>query len=434
MTISNDPILQLRELRSEVAAPRSQAQLRAREAMFAKRSRPPLRPIVAMAVCTLTLVIVVAALMPWTRPQSAEAAVDALARTASEQKTFVLGPGDWITTRYTTNRSWTQDLTQEKLDRLSARAVAVSVAANGSGHLMRTGGGTLTAAELAKVDRLNERRLDRLRAGVKLDELPTTQITAWNTSSYASARNARGGGSGGGGNNVVEYESPEQKQAAAILQRAGIGGRAADPTDFGGFEIAELPNSAVSDQADVEMLATAPEKLRTQLAGWKQSGLPRAEAPKGSPLDIFVKATGVVNSPYATPAQRAAAIRMISALPGTTIARDAADAKGRVGLGISMTIAGGAMQIVFDEDDSRLLGMQVRIDDPEAFVGDSYAGSGRDRVAVIPPFDSATIAVSYEPWMVTDGAPPCSRDLCVGGAAESRQLLQRRIRAAAGNR
>lgn len=397
--------------------------------MYAKRPRPPVRTLVAVVVCVLALGVVVATSAPWSHPQSAAAAADALANTAAEQKTLTIGPDDWITTRFTTKRSWTQNLTQAKLDRLSVQAAAETAAANSSGHYERAGGEPISAAEQAQIDRINARRIARLRAGVRIGSLPTTKITAWNISSYESTRAANGYGGGGGGNNAVEYGSAAEKQAGKILQRAGIGGLHADPVDYGGSEIADLPTRTVSDEADVEKLAATPTKMRAELATWKQSGSRLGDAKQGSPLDIFLKATGVVGSPYASSAQRAAAIRLIAELPGVTLSTDARDARGRAGLGMAIKIEGGTMQIVFDRSDSRLLGMQVTITDPEAFVGDSYAGSGKDRVRVIPPFDSATIGVSYEPVSVSHDGPPCGPTMCMARPGESLQSFQERRKA-----
>lgn len=433
--MTEDPINLLRGFRADVALPSATSAAAAREAMLAGRPRRPKRPLIAVAASVLALVVVAATTIPWSSPQSAAAAVDALAQTARAQKAVVLKPDDWITTRYTTKRSWTQELTQEKLDRLTARAVAATAAANASGHYMGADGRPLPAAELAKISRANQRTLDRIRAGVRLADLPTTHVTAWNISSYTSSRNARGlGGGGGGGSNTVEYGSPEQKRSGLILQRARIGGRAADPTDFGGFEIADLPNQVIADEADVARLSAVPAAMRAELTSWKQAAALPGKVRRGSTLDLFTKGTGVVGSPYAAPAQRAAAIRMIAMLPGVTIEREAEDATGRDGLGMSIAIDGGEMQIVFDEGDSRLLGMQVKIDDPEGFVGDSYAGSGKHRVAVVPPFDSATLAVSYRAAEISRGGPPCTPESCLVMPGESLQRSQERVNEAVKSR
>lgn len=434
MNTATDPILQLRELDADQSPPDPQAQARARAAMFAARRRPPVRQTVAVAAVAVTLLAVVLTATLLDNQQSAQAAVGDLARTAAAQEPVLIGRGDWITTRYVTKRSWTQDLTQQKVDRLSARTAATMAAANASGHYMRANGKPLPAEELAKIARVNARRQATIRAGLKIDSLPTTHVVAWNTSAYTSTRDANGYGGGGGGNNSIDYQSPEQAQAGKILQRAGIGGRAADPVDFGGSEIADLPTRAVSDESDVASLSTSAVPMHDQLAAWKQSGGLPGDVKKGSPLDIFVKATGVVGSPSATPAQRAAAIQTIVALPGVSVDTAARDARGRTGLGMSIEIAGGTMQIAFDREDSRLLGMQVKITNPATFSGDSYAGSGKDRVRVIPPFDSATIAVSYDPVKITHGDPPCTPESCMAKPNETLESMQRRMKAAARSR
>lgn len=428
MTSTADPIQVLRELRGEVAEPSFETQLIAREAMFAARTPGRGRLVAAVAICLLAIVGVIAVMSPWAHTQSAEAAVDDLAQTAAAQPTLKIGPRDWIITRYTTLRSWTQDLTQEKLDQLSARSAAVMEAANSSGHYMRANGSPISKSEQAKIDRANQRHADRVRAGVKLSDLPTTHVTAWVEAPYQEAHSASGIGGGGGGSNDVHYESADQKAAAAILQRAGIGGRNADPTDFGGSEIASLPARAVGNQNDVEGLSKDLGQMRAQLTKWPATGGLGEDIEAGSALDLFAKTSGVVSSPYATPEQRAAAIRLVASLPGVTIDQHAKDAKGRAGIGMSMDIPGGTMELIFDQSDSQLLGMLVKIADPKAFVGKSYAGSGKNRVDVIPPFDSATIAVSYQKPTVSRGGPPCTPTFCVGGRAEMSPSFLKRMR------
>lgn len=429
MSTTSDPILLLRDLRGEPRPPGSDTQRSARDAMFTKHRTTHRRSLIAAIACLLLAAGVVVMLAPWAHTQSAAAAVDELASTAAAQPTVKIGPRDWIVTNYTTVRSWTTDYTQEKLDLFSSNAVATSEAANGSGHFLRAGGGSISRAKQRAADRMNQRRIARVRAGVKIEQLPVTHVTARNESTYTSARDARGFGGGGGGNNTILYDTPEQKAAGKVLQRAGIGGLHADPVDMGGFEIADLPTRAVGDESEVERLSSDPSALRTQLADWK--ALPELDVSAGAPQDLFVKGAGVVLSPYATPARRAATIRMIAALPGVSIDQSASDPKGRAGVGMTLPMRGGTMQLVFDTDDSRLFGVQMKIDDPVEFVGEQYAGAGRDRVDVLPRFDSATIGVSYAPVEVKRDGPPCTPTFCTTGPHPSRSLLKR-MREAAG--
>lgn len=411
MNNSFDPIAELRGVREHVPAATAEMEARARRAMFApplpRRRRVTWATAGVFAVLALGIVV---STTPWAQTQSAAAAVDQLAEVAADQPPLMLGKNDWLITKYSTRTSWTQNFTQEKLDALSANAAAVMAAANGDGHYSR-----VDDAEQKKIDGMNARRLARVRAGVKIEDLPATHIDAWNEAPYESALNSNGVGGGGGGSNQVHYGSPEQKRASVILQRAGIGGLLANPTDQGAFEAAALPMSGAAHSKEIAGLSDDPVRMRAQLAGWKQRGAVDAEP--GSALDAFAKAAGVVGSPYALPDQRAAAIRMIGSLPGVVVEQSARDAKGREGIGMALPIPGGTMQFVFDESSSRLLGTVIRVDDPTAFQGESYAGSGKDRVNVIPLYDSAEIRVSFEPTEVKRDGPPCTPQLCIGGKA-----------------
>jgi hypothetical protein len=416
MSVNPDPISRLSELRIAVIVPSSEAEVRARDAMFARRRarRGPLLAIAAASV--VAAVAIVAAVAPWGGAETAAAAIDELTETAAAQTPAKIGPHDWIVTKYTTERTWSQNLTQEKLDAMSARAAAVMSAANSGGHLLRSDNTPASKSVQDLADRANERHLKRVRAGVKLSELPATHISARNTASYVMARTASGIGGGGGGNNVITYDSPEQKAAGKILQLAAIGGNRADPEDFGGSEIAQLPLRAVSNEFDVEKLSTDLTKARSELAKWKTP--PGIDSAADSPGALFAKASGLVSSPYAMPEQRATVIRLVAALPGVKLEREARDAKGREGVGMEMAIRGGKMQLVFDTQSSQLFGMLVTIEDPAKFVGDSYAGSGKSRVKVVPPFDSATIAVSFDPWTISHGKPPCTPSFCMNPSPE----------------
>ncbi|MFT4050160.1 MAG: hypothetical protein QM648_10045 [Solirubrobacterales bacterium] len=435
MNTTTDPILLLRELRAAVAEPTREAELRARDAMFASRSggRSRTRMVAAFAVCLLALVPAVVVLSPWTHTQSAQAAVDQLAETAADQPTMKLGPRDWIVSHYTARYSWIQDLTQERLDTLTARALAVAEMPGNDGHYLRRNSDNkpISDAEADAINRKQQRRIDRIRDGVKLDELPATHIEAWNESPYTQVRSTTGIGGGGGGNNTIHYGSPQQAAAGKILQRAGIGGVNANPTDFGGMEISSLPAQAIGDESSVEGLSTEPDRMRDQLA---KSGaiVGLSERPKaGSTLDIFGKTAGVVFSPYASPQQRAAAIRLAASLPGVEIDQHARDSAQREGIGMALAIPGGSMQFVFNEADSRLLGMVVQIDDVKTFVGDSYAiGKDHKKIPVLPPYDSATVAVSYDALTISRGAPPCKPTFCMTGPHPSKAELERMRRIA----
>lgn len=434
MMSTRDPIELLTQLRPEApeADPLVRADARDRLADASVRpTRHGRRRLVAAAALGAIAVVAIAviAFSPWAHTQTAEAAVDDLVKTAATQPTVKIGPHDWIVTRYSTLRSWTQNLTQEKLDRMSANTADAAEAASGSS--LHFGRSSVSKAEQAKIDRMNQRRIERIRAGVKISDLPATHITYTNEAPWTSARNAEGLGGGGGGNNEIRYGSPEEKAAGNILRRAGIGGIHSDPVDLGGFEISELPLRAVGDESDVEKLGDYPERMKAQLTKWKVP--PGSDAKAGTPNDLFVKAAGVVVSPYATPHQRAAAIRLVAGLPGVELARSARDSKGREGVGMTLPIRGGRMQLVFDTDDARLLGMQTEVDDPKAFIGKAWAGSGHGRVRLLPMFDSATIGVSYEPIEVRDG-PPCSKNFCVGAGADIPQTLRDRARGRAGSR
>jgi hypothetical protein len=99
-------------------------------------------------------------------------------------------------------------------------------------------------------------------------------------------------------------------------------------------------------------------------------------------------------------------------LPGVAIDSDAKDSRGRAGLGLTLGIRGGTQQVVFDQGDSRVLGMNIVITDPTKFQGRvTYAGAPRG-FRVMPRYDTGSIQVSYDPTIVTRGEPVCHASFC----------------------
>lgn len=395
----------------------------------ARHSRRAVRAAIAGAlVLALSVAVVFAvASRPGGNSQEAmAAAVVRLADVAEHQRP--LGAKlrkQWVVSFADTRTSWTQHLTQARLDQLTANATAIINLRN-SGHMGRAVyDKRLSKRELARQKRLQAQAQARadapVLAGVKIDELPARDVTIVALSRNVAYRNWRGSGGAGGvapqemparmHGGRPQYGSPAQARAARILQRAGIGGANANPTMFGGYESALAPTFDAPQPQRVKSLSSDPARLRLQLTELEHRRVGPFTDTESPAQMIFAAAAAVVSSPYARPAVRAAAIRLIAGLPGVTAAH-ASDERGRAGLGLSMAVDGGTRQMVFDQSDSRLLGINQSVTDPAGFLGHSYAGGGRHRVKLIAPFDSATIDVSFDPWIVTRGRPICRASFC----------------------
>jgi hypothetical protein len=426
----SDPIQLLRQDRPDVPVVDSALRQRNRDALLdapvsPKRRITRRRSWVAIgAAAALLLVLVIGILFsPGTSNEDAmAAAVSRLANVAEHQRQIdANGSHQYVVSYFRTRVNWTQALSQERLDELTRNQVQLIDLRNSGGmgdriYLSRK----LTPAERRKQERDAKRIQDRvdarIRAGVKLESLPSSVVVATIAARNVAYRDRHGaGGSGGlrsGRDAGVRYGSAAQSRTAKILQRAQIGGLYANPVMWGGFEEAAGPTFGAPRPEIVKSLSGVPSELLDQLRRLEPDGL----APPGRKLDrrhgdVFSSVAAIVGSPYASPKVRAAAIRLAAELPGV-VAAPARDERGHPGLGLTKPIPGGTKRLVFDQSDSRLLGIDVIVDDPDKFGGSHWAGAGKSRIRVLPAFDRGSISTSYDPWIVTLGRPVCHATFC----------------------
>jgi hypothetical protein len=265
------------------------------------------------------------------------------------------------------------------------------------------------------IARVQARADARVRAGVRIEDLPTRNLEATITTRQVAYRDRAGaGGAGGlrhGSDGRPKYGSKAQARAAAILQRAQIGGTHANPTMWGGFELSAGPTFDAPRPAIVKSLSSDQTELRRQLERLEPTGLASPGTKPAEDTEVFTAVAAIVGSPYAPPKVRAAAIRLAAGLPGVTAA-PATDERGRAGLGLTQPLPGGSKRLIFEETDARLLGVDVQISDPSKFGGPHWAGAGKSRIRIIPVLDSGSVSTSYDPWIVTRGTPLCRATFC----------------------
>jgi hypothetical protein len=425
-----DPVEQLKAQRPEAPPVDPVVSASARERMLAgsggrgprvRARRGAVIGGIAVALgCALVLAV---ALRPGNGANDAmAAAVERLANVAEHQRQIEAnGRKQWLVSYFQTRSTWTQNLTQARLDELTANQVAM-IKLRDAGYMGRViYSKKLSRAEVRRqkrsIAKLQARTDAPVKAGVKISELPATTIVSSSMlhQAYYFDVLGRGGGAGGGLPNQPEdnrpkYGSPAQARAASILQKAGIGGNRANPSFMMGMMSAVEPASNQPKPAIVKSLSSDPESLRKQLVRLNLTGT-QGVSDGAKPIALFKRAATVVSSPYTPPPVRAAAIRLIADLPGVT-ASPATDERGRPGLGLTKAVPGGTRQLVFDQNDARLLGMNIRITDPVKFEGRSYAGGGKHRVKVLPLYDAGVIAVSYDPFIVSSRKPECHSSFC----------------------
>jgi hypothetical protein len=424
-----DPIEQLKAQRPEAPVVDPAARSAAREQMFGGGGRGPRvrarrgAVIGGIAVALGCAIVFAVALRPGEGSNDAmAAAVARLANVAEHQRQIEAnGRRQWLVSYFQTRTNWTQEVTQAKLDALTANQVAM-IKLRDAGYLGHiTYSKKLSPAEI----RRDKRSLAKMQArsdapviaGVKISDLPATTIAVSATlhQAYYFDVLGRTGGAGGGLPDHPEdgrptYGSPAQKRAAKILEKAGIGGNRANPGFAMGMISAVEPASNQPKPAIVKSLSSDPESLRKQLVRLNLAGA-QGDSDGAKPIALFKRAATVVSSPYTPPSVRAAAIRLIADLPGVTAA-PATDERGRAGLGLTKTVPGGERKLVFDQKDSRLLGQNIRITNPAIFEGRSYAGGGKHRIKVLPLYDAGEIAVSYDPFIVSSREPRCHAMFC----------------------
>jgi hypothetical protein len=389
----------------------------ARAAMFSggrSRRRPMVveirRAIVTGTAVLATFAVVASVIVEVvTSTDSASAAAEELSQAALSQS--MLRPSDhqWITANYVQKNQWTRHLTQERLDGLAEqRAEATEKIANGtSGEHIYKASGELDVANEAAGRARAQQDLKTLRQGVKIEDLPTTTIVASNTlRSFTMLRGSSMGSGGGGGTpSRTTYGSPEQKAADKILEDAMLGGSYTNLAFMLGHNAALQTQMSPFPKSVIEGLSTDPDQLRDQLAKSLERSFGIGHFAVGTPADLAVKASGIAASPFASPEQRSAAIRLIGDLDGMTVDESASDDRGRPGVGFTIEAPSGQLTLVFDRDISQLLGMTAKIDDASAFTDDA-------QFRAAPTFDSAVISASFDPLTVSDKKPKCESYRC----------------------
>lgn len=408
--ITSDPFELL--MAAAPAVPQEDSELRraARAGMFheqRERTRPrgpSVRRTLVSGVAALATVAVVLAVIVELLPHtdSAEATAGQLSAVALQQPMLRASDRQWVVVSYDQKATWTRHVTQQGLDALAAQRIE---------GLKRTAEGTTgehTYNADGEIDQKNEaldrdraeQEIKRLRAGVNVDELPATTIVATQKTSVQGyfRGSGLGGGSVGGKQGEITYASPEQARAAKLLEAAGLGGTWASSKPLEGNELAL--HAAVSPFAKsvTEKLSTDPSELRKQLADAPARSNAIGEPAAGAESELALKAAAVATSPFATPEQRSAAIRLIGSLDGVSVEQNATDDRRRPGVGFTLDTPSGSLTLIFDREDSALLGMSVQIDDAAAFVGSQKS-------AQLPVFDSATISASFDPVSVSDTRP-----------------------------
>lgn len=443
--ITSDPFEMLLAAAPAVPAEETEMRRAARSAMFTgsrrQRRRVDRRAFLVATAAGCGLLIAGVGVHTASSPESASAAAGELSQIAARQPALDLeGQGPWVTASYTVRYQWTQTLTQEGIDRIVANKRKVQRSNSGqymcvsdlpsetmtseTAKKLRLGKGgpskgfkPCSSEKLRRIEELNRQEFERIQS-VPVDSLPTRTVTAVRTSPMHMYMNKAGEGGGGGvkGGNEIEYGSPDQAKTAKILEDHRIGGRYVDPADMGGFELGvALTDSRGRGEKSVEGLSATPEGLRKYFAAEEPTSFAAGKLKAGSSEDLFIKSARLTGSPFATPQQRAAALNLIGGLPGVALVPEAKDLKGREGIGFALDITGGNVEVIFDGDNSRLLGLSAEVTDPAEFSKNHWAGSGETRVKVEPKYDHAKIAVSYESFGVTDVEPRCAGGPCPPG-------------------
>ncbi|WP_068925842.1 hypothetical protein [Planobispora rosea] len=132
------------------------------------------------------------------------------------------------------------------------------------------------------------------------------------------------------------------------------------------------------------------------------------------PAFAFGAARHLLSSP-ASPATRAAMLRILAAQPGLTLQRGVTDPLGRTGAAV--TLEDGAVRLVVDESGARLLAFEYRgpdedpDEDPGGDPGESPDGEapGDGRIVHLPFREGFKVAYESSGWVAAPGARPRAR-------------------------
>jgi hypothetical protein len=424
-----DPITMVREIRADIPEGSAEARALARAGSIGvaeaaqSRRRSNRRYLALIALATVLTCLVAAGLAMLPRGSSGNAEAAALARLTNvaenQRQLNAKGRNLYVLSRFTTTSTWTLAIKQSRLDELTRNAVAMIDArtAHPSYRRVYPAGHRPSRAQRRRSARLlaqaQKRSDDRVRRGVKASDLGVSKLTISQRLPIVSWQNDRGeGAAGGSSGGSTSYGSPAEKRAAGILGRAQLAGLGANPIDFNGFEYAWQPISFSLRGAQLKALSDDPATLRRQLAQNPSRRIREDDQYQpGSPRAVFIAATTVLSSPYAAPRVRAAALKVAASLPGVEVTIGAHDARGRVGVGLTQEIRGGRQQLVFDQNDSRVLGMNLTVTNPLAFQGRVTVDGARG-LRVLPRYDSGSIRISYDRPIVTRGEPVCHASFC----------------------
>lgn len=412
----HEPFDLIKQIRLDTASPSQTAESRARNelqrAIAGRKTqqRPSwLFAVGGVATACLVIALAVVTLSGRTEPAAAAELARLVDVAANQRAIDAKGRNQYVLSRWQSTTTLTLHATQPRLDALTASVVAVIDAQNDAPPTMMRGDVPgRTEAQWRRSERLAARAQKRFearaRAGVRADQLPAKTVTATSTMKMAFWQNDRGLGAGGGlpGGTDRVYGSADQKESAKMLEDAGI-----FMMDTGGFDVIQRLSTFALPAAAVKSLSDDPATLRDQLIQNPPRGIDRQDFVKpGSALYLFEVGANLLSSPYASPELRSATLDLLSQEPEVSATTTATDGQGRVGLGLTIAIDGGEEQIVLDRASSRVLGVNFQINDGDKFQGEQRFGGSKGPL-ITAKYDTGSIRVSYEPTIVTRGAPEC---------------------------
>lgn len=414
----SDVLEMVAEIRGEVSAPDEAAVAAARAAFIAanverpatrdfasspKQPRFTLRralPLFGAAgvIAAAALIVVLLTTGPATNVATA-ARVERIATIAERQARQIdsLDSGQYLLTRSQTVATIEFEFTQEKLDEISRRLAEAASRSHPEREFFEG-----TDSERIDAIRADEsRRLAESSKHIPLHALPATEIDVSRRVGSATWINAEHeGGSSSLPGSSTEYGSPRQERAAEKLRAAGV--------PDGIAELKEATVAAESSRFDkftwtAEQIRMLPADRRLLARRLRSEPIPfplvRDDRTVKNDEELFHVAIGLLRSPFASPHLRAETMRMIGDIPGVLATPEAADARGHTGLGLALTTVSPRPQLVLDEDDSSVIGVNYMVDDPAS-------AAGEDAVA-LPLAERARLGISFEPAIIVDGEPVC---------------------------
>lgn len=316
---------------------------------------------------------------------------------AAEQPPAQLGRGQFVLTRYRFLATTTTTYTQEKLDLLSREAYERVIST--PGHPVFPKG--TPQSTIDRQERLESAWKRRIKRGVRLEDLPASTVTVSQSQSMAEWINERHQGAGGGlEGGKTEYGGAGQRGTVKRLERAGI---YVGPSML--FESTVLSEPVRFENytwpsAELVKLPTRPDELERRL---RAKPLPFPNVRDGravaSDAELFHASVGLLRSPFASPQLRSAVVLMLGGLDGVQLTKNVADAEGRRGLGLALDSSPVVEEVVFDEQNSAVLGVNFTIEDPSKLTDTSSVAT---TVA-----DRGSYQVVFEPTIVVQGEPIC---------------------------